>query len=53
MEYVNNLIGKEKSGELYKNLDEFENVLTVLNMVNQKQSLIKLQKICLEHGKLF
>ena len=45
MEYVNNLLEKERTGALYKNLDEFENVLTVLNMINQRQSLIKLQKL--------
>ena len=44
-EYVNNLFEREKTRNLYKNLDEFENVLIVLNMINKKQSLIKLQRL--------
>jgi len=45
IQYVDSLLEKEKSWELYKNLDELESILTVLNMINQKDALIKLQRL--------
>ena len=39
------ILEQERIGELYKNLDNFEQILTLLHMIRNKDALIKLQKL--------
>ena len=43
VEYVEMLRRKKKSGELYKNLDEMQMIITVMRMIDMRDSLMKLQ----------
>ncbi len=39
------ILEQERTGELYKNLDNLEQILTLLHMIRNKESLIKLWKL--------
>lgn len=45
LNYANEILDKESTWELYKNLDELESILTVLNMLHEKENLMKLSSI--------
>ena len=39
------ILEQERTGELYKNLDNLEQILTLLHMIRHKESLVKLWKL--------
>ena len=47
MEYASRILEQDKTWELYKNLDNLEQIIPVLNMMKNKESLIKLQKLAI------
>ncbi len=47
LEYANKILEHEKSGILYQNIDQFEQITTVLSMLNKKENLKKLQKLAI------
>ena len=47
MEYATRILEQDKTWELYKNLDNLEQIIPVLNMMKNKESLIKLQKLAI------
>ena len=49
VECAQRILDQDKTRELYQNLDTLEQILSVLNMLKQKESLIKLQKLAVSN----
>ena len=49
VECAQRILDQDKTWELYQNLDTLEQILSVLNMLEKKESLIKLQKLAVSN----